>query len=117
MNSIMVIRPYKLKHVDMWVFDDKRVGLVQEAFIAGADKMIDVVVKDIPNAEDGFTLIFSATPFPGYQYRMDWHCAEDGGGDWYHSEELKMTGWLCPALLLYFKEAPPQIYVQAKARG
>jgi len=28
-----------------------------------------------------------------------------------------MTGWLCPALLLYFKEAPKQIYVQAKALG
>ena len=26
-----------------------------------------------------------------------------------------MEGWLCPALLRYFSEAPKQIYVQVKA--
>ncbi|MEA2945304.1 MAG: hypothetical protein QOI40_634, partial [Alphaproteobacteria bacterium] len=27
-----------------------------------------------------------------------------------------MEGWLCPALLLYFSEAPKEIYVQIKGR-
>ena len=53
MNAINVIAPYK--HHGMWVFDDPRVGLVQEPFVAGADTMIDRVVADIPNANKGFT--------------------------------------------------------------
>jgi hypothetical protein len=42
MNVINVIAPYK--HQGMWVFDDPRVGLVQEPFVAGADTIIDRVV-------------------------------------------------------------------------
>lgn len=39
MNAINIIAPYK--HRGMWVFDDERVGLHQEPFVAGADTMID----------------------------------------------------------------------------
>jgi hypothetical protein len=35
MNEIYVICPYK--HHGMWVFDDARVGVVQEPFVSGAD--------------------------------------------------------------------------------
>jgi hypothetical protein len=111
MNAINVISPYK--HFGMWVFDDPRVGLVQEPFAAGADTMIDRVVADIANAERGFVLIFSGTPFPGHGYRLDWRRAEHDG-NWYYSAELDMEGWLCPALLRYFAEPPKQIYVQAR---
>ena len=55
MNAINVISPYK--HHGMWVFDDARVGLAQEPFVSGADTWIDRVVADIPNAENGFTLV------------------------------------------------------------
>ncbi len=114
MNAINVISPYK--HHGVWVFDDARVGLVQEPFVAGADTWIDRVVADIPNADQGFTLIFSETPFPGYQYLLDWRRTE-GEGNWYYSAELGMEGWLCPALLRYFTEAPRNLYVQIKACG
>jgi len=114
MNAINVISPYK--YHGMWVFDDPRVGLVQEPFVAGADTMIDRVVADIPDAEKAFTLIFSAIPFPGHQFRLNWQ-REDGGGHWYRSEELDMEGWLCPALFLYFAEAPKQLYVQVKGKS
>ena len=77
MNAINVVVPYRCHGT--WVFDDPRVGLIQEPFVAGADNMIDRVVADIPDAEHGFTLIFSTTPFPGYQYRLDWR-GEEGGG-------------------------------------
>src|SRR6516162_8024337 len=77
MNSINVIAPYK--HHGMWVFDDPRVGLLQEPFVSGADTMIDRVVADLPDAELGFTLVFSATPFPGHQYRLDWRRAAATG--------------------------------------
>jgi hypothetical protein len=113
MNAINVISPYK--HHGMWVFDDPRVGLVQEPFVAGADTMIDRVVADIPDAARGFVLIFSNAPFPGHQHRLDWQ-RSDSGGNWYHSARLDMEGWLCPALLRYFAEAPKQLFVQVKSR-
>lgn len=114
MNAINVIAPYK--HHGQWVFDDPRVGLVQEPFVAGADSMIDRVVADIPDAAAEVVLIFSAAPFPGHQYRLDWQRG-DGGGNWYRSEQLGMEGWLCPALLRYFSEPPTELYVQVKPRA
>jgi len=54
MNAINVISPYK--HHGMWVFDDPRVGLLQEPFVSGADTWIDRVVADITNAEKGFSI-------------------------------------------------------------
>jgi hypothetical protein len=30
---------------------------------------------------------------------------------------LETEGWLCPALLKYFDDAPTQLYVQVKRRG
>jgi hypothetical protein len=113
MNEINVISPYK--HLGMWVFDDARVGLRQEPFVAGADTWIDRVVADIPNADRGFALIFSSAAFPGHQYRLDWRRTEDGG-NWYYSTALDIEGWLCPALFRYFAEAPKHIYVQVRAR-
>jgi hypothetical protein len=114
MNAINVIAPYK--YHGQWVFDDPRVGLSQEPFVAGADTWIDRVVADIPNAERGFTLIFSGAPFPGHQYRLDWR-REEGGGNWYYSADLDMEGWLCPALFKYFSETPKTLYAQIKERS
>ena len=114
MNTINVIAPYK--YLGTWVFDDPRVGLAQEPFVSGADSMIDRVVADIPDAVRGFNLIFSATPFPGHQYRLDWR-REESGGNWYYAEALDMEGWLCPALLKHFEEPPRQLYVQTKGRA
>jgi hypothetical protein len=107
MNSINLIAPYK--HLGFWVFDDERVGLAQEPFVDGADTMIDRVVENIPNAEKGFILVFSASPFPGHRYRLDWLRADEDGGNWYREEELGMEGWLCPALFKYFDEALKRI--------
>jgi hypothetical protein len=39
MNSVFVIHPYK--YYGGWVFDDPAVGLVREAFVAGADDVIE----------------------------------------------------------------------------
>jgi hypothetical protein len=98
----------------MWVFDDPRVGLTQEPFVAGADTMIDRAVCDIPNAEQGFTLIFSASPFPGHQFRLEWR-RSDGGGNWYYARQFDLEGWLCPALFRYFDMAPKELFVEVRA--
>ncbi|MEH2122612.1 DUF6717 family protein [Nostoc sp.] len=113
MNSIMVIHPYKFG--EMWVFDDDKVGLVQEPFVAGSDEIIERMVAQIPDAESGFSLVFSAFPFPGYQIKFDWR-REEYGGNWYYSENLDREGWLCPALFKYFDEAPKEFYAQFKAK-
>ena len=114
MNTLLVIAPYKYQGT--WVFDDPAVGLSREPFIAGIDTMIDKAVADNPNAEKGFRAIFSASPFPGANLKLDWRRAESGG-NWYYSDQFKMEGWLCPALLKYFRTAPREIYVKIEPKN
>lgn len=114
MNAINVIAPYR--YLDMWVFDDPRVGLSAEPFVGGADTMIDRVTADIPNAENGFVMIFSSSPFPEHQFRLEWR-REEGSGNVYYAPELDAEGWLCPALMRYFVSPPPEIYVQVRPKS
>jgi hypothetical protein len=113
MNTIIAIHPYKTQ--GLWAFDDEKVGLFREPFVAGADVIIDRMVAGIDNAEQGFTLLFSASPFPGYQVSFEWRRSEMGG-NWYYSSDLDAEGWLCPALFKYFEAAPRKIYAQFMAR-
>jgi hypothetical protein len=79
----------------------------------GIPEMIDDLVRDIPNARQGFRLLFSTPEFPGYQLRVE--CVrEEMEGNWYRSDEPPMEGWLCPALFRYFDEAPRELYVRAE---
>jgi len=114
MNSILVIHPYLDNGV--WVFDDDRVGLVKEPFVAGADTVIDRMVAHIPGAAGGVTFLFSASPFPGSQHELV-RRREENGGNWYYSPDFDLEGWLCPALFKYFDTAPPSIHVQVKAKA
>ena len=61
-NQILVIKPYW--HLGTWVFDDPSTDLVQEPFVSGVPEMINDLVADIPNARQGFRLLFSSAPFP-----------------------------------------------------
>lgn len=45
MNAISALYPYK--HEGLWVFDDPAVGLRQESFVFGIDKMIDQLVSSM----------------------------------------------------------------------
>jgi hypothetical protein len=110
-NSILCIFPYN--HKGQWVFDDPEVGLAREPFVSGADVIIDRMVGPLENPKAGFTLLFSTHPFPGFQLELEW-LRPDLGGNWYKSEDLRMEGWLCPALFKYFDQAPKKIYAQFK---
>lgn len=110
MNAIMQITPYRQN--GMWVFDDTNAGLIKEPFVSGIDKMIDHLVTAMPDANNGFNMLFSANPFPGYDVFIDWRGAEYGG-NWYWCDKYKILGWLCPALFCYFDKAPEKIYVKA----
>lgn len=111
MNALSVIVPYRYE--GMWVFDDPSVGLRREPFIAGIDTMIDRLVADIPNADQGFRLIFSPTPFPSWTLRVE-HRREESGGNWYFCPKYDMEGWLCPALFKYFDAAPKELFAKAE---
>jgi hypothetical protein len=111
-NAIFVIKPYKW--CGLWVFDDPEVDLVREPFVAGADTIMDVATAHIPNAAQGFLAIFSASYFPDAQITLKWVRSE-GGGNVYCWAEKGLEGWLCPALLKYFPEAPKNLYVKVKA--
>jgi hypothetical protein len=113
-NSLFVIKPYKWE--GMWVFDDPAVNLVREPFVAGADTMIDVATAAIPDAHQGFIAVFSANPFPDAQIVLHWRRAESGGNI-YHWPEKDLEGWFCPALLKYFQQAPPRMYIRVKPAG
>ena len=97
MNTIGMIEVYK--YSGYWVFDDAVHGLVREAFVAGADTLIDNMVTDIPNAESGFICVFSKNPFPTCQYTLKLKTrGNEITGNWYNCEELGIDGWLCGSL-------------------
>ena len=75
--------------------------------------MIDQVTADIPDAGDGFNLVFSARPFPAYQHKLTWLRAESGG-HYYRLDEPEMEGWLCPAMFQYFADPPEALYVSVE---
>jgi len=110
-NAIMVIYPYR--YHETWVFDDAQAGLVREPFVSGVPGMINSLVKNISDADKGFKLLFSGTPFPGYEAELLW-LKEEYGGNWYRWQSTNMEGWLCPALFKYFTETPNKIYCKAE---
>lgn len=113
-SKTLTLHPYL--HFGCWVFDDERTGLKEEAFVLGMTEMITRVVGDkgIPNAARGFAMTFSDQPFSGCDVELRWLRPDTVGGNWYEGEVVgqRMEGWLCPALLLYFREPPPRIYVR-----
>lgn len=113
MNSIQVIFPYNQHGV--WVFDDARVGLTAEPFVAGASEVIDRLVVGMPDAAAGFTMLFSDQPFPGCQLELEW-LAPEYGGNRYRVAATGEECWLCPALNKYFSQAPNRIYVRGEPR-
>ncbi len=110
-NALMTISPYW--HQGTWVFDDPKAGLVREPFVAGVPEMMNLLVKDIPTAREGFRLTFSARPFPGFQQKLRWVRAESGG-NYYRLSDPPMEGWLCPAMFKYFTQTPKDLYVKAE---
>ena len=113
MNTIKVIAPYK--YHGTWVFDDPRLGLVQEPLISGANTLIDRAVANILGADREFFLIFSDQPFPGYVIGMIWR-RSDMDGHWFYSETFDHEAWVHPVLLKYFEDVPKALYLQCKAK-
>jgi hypothetical protein len=112
-NAMAVIRPYRWN--GMWVFDDPHVGLVREPFVAGMPEIIDYLVREIPEAHMGFTMLWSDRRFPGAKIVLEWESEQDDG-NLYRWVQTGAEAWLCPALLLYFNPAPIRIYLDAQGK-
>jgi len=118
-NALFTIRPYLKSGV--WQFDDPRVGLVEEPFIAGIPEMLEELCAMEGYKPKQFTrkkpakVTFSIHPFPKYQAELTLSRKESGGA-WYiwNPEHLDqpLEGWLCPALLLYYPKPPKRMYVK-----
>jgi len=108
-NAVFSIRPYRYQN--MWVFDDERVALVKEPFVMGIPAIIDRAVAHLPNAAEGFTVLFNSTGLPEADIVLR-KLHEDAGGNWYESEATGMKGWLCPALYKYYSVAPDRLFVK-----
>jgi hypothetical protein len=131
-SELMAIEPYW--HEGVWVFDDASRGLdrepLQGCFEAefrelkvlarliggGVTKLIDHLVKDIPDAHAGFLLLISSQPFAGYQVELN-RIAEEDGGCLYRGKNYSAEAWLSPGLFKYFETAPKSLYVKAEPRG
>lgn len=111
-NAMMIIFPYRLHNT--WMFDDEPLGLVQEPFVSGAPEIIDILVQEISNVDEGFNLLSSALPFPGYQAELIW-VKEEYNGNWYRPNQVNKEGWLCPAMFKYFDETPKKLYCKAES--
>jgi hypothetical protein len=114
-QGIMVIEPYRFQGV--WVFDDPRVDLVREPFVAGVTEMIDRLTAGIVNASTGFRLLFADNAFEGCQSSLSWVRADPVEGNWYKADDSGEEGWLCPALFCYFQAPPAKIYVRGEPKG
>ena len=110
MNTII---PYWDNDSGTWVFDEPNVGLIKEPFVLGVPEMIDGLVKDIPGARDGFKLSFSSSPISDQDYVLSKLQADMGG--WWYQDKDGRKGWLCPAMFLFFTQAPELIHVQVNS--
>jgi hypothetical protein len=122
--SIYAVHLYKLYGIQ-WVFDDPSKKIVAEAFVSGADTLIDkIITEKFGNPDDNtwfndnYIMRFSGNDFPGS------HCIEyqpreglrnnsidlkegmeivDSGSYWvYNEDEGEHLLWLCETLDEYF---------------
>ena len=72
----------------------------------------------IANPEKGFRLLFSDRPFSGHMAsirKVPGGSQEEGNVYQGIIAGEEMTGWLCPALYLYFTEAPDELLMRVEA--
>lgn len=120
-NSILLINPFN-KH-GMWVFNDNRTGLIEEPFIAGAELFIEFLLQKLgflESAKTGFNALFATLPFPEHDARIDFIEFKDMGSVYttnlqgFKNRAGENKLWLCPALNLYFKNSPQNLFVKFK---
>lgn len=102
-----------------WVFDDVSRGLVKKPFTHGMDEVINSLINR-DHIAIGFDFIFSENEFEEYMgvlaLEKKGSHPNDAHGYYYSfaGPGKNIECWLDVDLLLYFKEVPSKIYIQAK---
>jgi len=129
--GVHTIRPFKQN--GRWVFQkDNRTWDMAPAqltdvslspIVVGADRMIltGCALKNIPNPENGFLVLFSEEWFPGCDVKMT--LKENKYDGWLYdvtSENLQgiMPGqgaWLCPYMTMFYAEPPKTIFLKMES--
>jgi hypothetical protein len=118
-NAVHVIFPYRHpQDQTLWVFDDPRFGLREEAFVFGASEAIERLVAEKLGGADKLKVIFSTTPLPDADrvlQRVGDGLAPEANGCRYHDGTAEL--WLCPAMTHYLPGgvAPERIFVKVGA--
>lgn len=123
-NSIFTIYPYKTVGGG-WAFDDEKVGLLHEPFVAGADDLLSI----LSNGADKMAVTFSDKWFPDHQLVLEQLSQDEllklgvidsleehvPSGTFYKEPTRQHVLWLCPALNKYYPDSPNTIYFKFKA--
>ena len=107
-NSIFVIKPYLSNGV--WQFDYPSKNIQHEAFVAGADTLLDKICQ----GKNKCTILFSHIPFPGHKLSLEYVEGNVTTGTVYHCKELDQQLWLCPTLGAFYEESPIKLYIDYK---
>ena len=128
--SIHAVKLYLLYGVQ-WVFDDPTKEIWAEAFISGADGVIDDLIKKKygkVEPEKQYIMLFSNKDFPGssyveYQPREgvdDWSEMElvDNGSYWVYNDHSGKDCliWLCDTLDEYFSKDDKILFFDIKTQ-
>ena len=116
--SIYSVKLYKLNNIQ-WVFDDPNKGIIAEAFVAGADTMLDTMVGDYsPNLS--YTLQFSTKDYPGSKMitLIQGQDARNDNripnwtetGSWWECKSDDHVMWLCDTLDEYVEIEDEELY-------
>ena len=110
MMSIYSVKLYKLNELQ-WVFDDPAKNIYREAFVSGADTLIDKIIGEY-DKNANYTLQFSTKDFPGsiminlIENPMEWDEVPeitDTGSWWVTAQEEPHVLWLCDTLDEYIE--------------
>lgn len=107
-GRVFCVLPYRVPPA--WAFDDLTVGLLAEPLLRGTDALLDEWGRQWGGGGDRFVLRFSDAHFDGATTRLLWTRPDSGGG-WYYDARVQQEGWLCSALLCYFRRPPRWLYV------
>ena len=116
--SIYSVKLYKINNVT-WVFDDPNKNIVAEAFVAGADTMLDMITRGYdPGLQ--YILQFSTKDYPGAKmltYVTEQDAINDkripeltSAGTWWQSESDDHVMWLGDTLHEYVDPDDTELY-------
>lgn len=117
----MKLNLYKIN--DTWFFDDKKLGIKQEAFILGTSELITFLCESKNNFSKHCQIEFSNIEFTNYDIKLfkdeeaklvKYQDETIFKGAWYSSKYKgkKFINYLCPTTLKYFESYPETIFIK-----